>query len=365
MGLDTRLGTPPAGAERRSDVNRPVLQGSFWPSEEQHLLFRIAIGPRDSALAAWEELLPFDVQRVEPGTFPLLPLVAVRLEQEGVSVPDHDRLQGTYRKTWYRNQMHVKRLDRLVRSAGRPVLLGGIAVAAGYYATLGLRPVQRTDVLAAGGSVDAEARVSFALRAALPMWVSGAAEQDFRARSVERTIADVAVGVLDATDELLLAVAQGARAKDPPSIQWLLDAHQIASSGRVDWEAFAERSVAAHLVRPVSDTFAYLASVTERPLDGAIARLATLETSRRERLAGRLTSMAPGRAGMLPRHLGDFLRTTADEPLLRAARGFPDHLRGAWGLERATEVPAAALRKAAGRARGSHRRAGPEPPPGR
>jgi hypothetical protein len=345
-------------------VNSHGLQGSFWPSEEQDLLLRVALAPTEAALAAWEKLRSFDFQDVEVGTFPVLPLVAVRLEQEGVPAPDRARLQGTYRNTWYRNQMHVRRLAGLVRSAARPILLGGLAAAAEYYPSLGLRPVQRTDVLAIGGTLDPDTGASFVLRPTLPVWLYRGADHEVRVRSRGRTISGVSVGALDATDELILAIAQGARTKDPPSIQWLVDAHQIASSGRVDWNELAKRVAASQLVRQVVDTFGYLATVTGRAPDDAVAELATLETSGRERLAARLTGAGAGPAGMLPRHLGDFLRSTADQPLFRAARALPEHLRDAWGLERRSDLPAAALRKAADRARGSRRRSGPETPPG-
>lgn len=329
------------------------LEGVFWPSEQQELLLRVAVGRADEALAAWEELRPFDVQGVEVGSFPVLPLVARSLDEAGVEAPELPRLKGTERITWYRNQLHVRRLPEALRRATRPVVLGGLATAAAYYPSLALRPVLQTELLVEAGSGRAleEGEVVLVRRETLPTILFPGAENAFRARAEERKIGAVTARVLDPTDELLLVVAQGARSLAPPSLQWLLDAHQILASGRVEAEALAKLAAGARLVGQVRDTLAYLERLSGPVHGSAIGLLESVPTTSRERLAHRLTGTPIGTAGMLPRALGDFLRTTAGDPLPKAVLRLPRHLQEAWGLERPWELPRAALKKAAARAR--------------
>ncbi|HEX2505841.1 MAG TPA: hypothetical protein VHK22_06495 [Gaiellaceae bacterium] len=333
-------------------MKRAGVRGCFWPTDEQDLLLRLVLGPEADAPGVWRRLRPLDVEAVEAGTFPLLPLAAQRLERLDPEDPELDRLRGTYRKAWYRNQVHVRRLPEVLGRWEGAVLLGGIAIAAAYYPSLGTRPVFATDLLVeTGPDAPGPGGLEFPIRERLPVPLYPGAEADFRFRAGILRIGETEAAVLDATDELLLVIAQGARLNDPPTVQWLVDAHHIAASGRVNWTDLAERAAAARLAAPVADTLAYLAAVGANIPEAAVASLAGIETSWREKAAARLSGSRPGPAGMLPRDVGDFLRATAHEPPLAAARAFPRHLQDAWGLERGSELPRAALRKVAARAR--------------
>jgi hypothetical protein len=141
--------------------------GSFWPSPLQEQLLQVALGNPDGAVATWERLRPgFDLDRLEPGSFVLLPLTYRALVDGGSDEPLLPRLKGIYRSTWVKNNLLVERTrethEVLAEAGVEPFFVGGVTVSA-YYDDMGLRPTRtpthpgrgcsriRTDISASSG----------------------------------------------------------------------------------------------------------------------------------------------------------------------------------------------------------------------
>lgn len=368
-------------------MRRRGLTGSFWPSRRQEALLRLALAPDVDVDRAWRELQPLEIETLEEGSFALLPLVHDRLVAAGVEDARLPRLAGTYRSTWVRNQLQLERLAQLLEAlaaAGSPPLVvGGAAVAARYYAQLGLRPIVQLELIVApeeaarAGSVlsrngwriasrrpgrtsrlvNATAPVTAVLHEGAPAYFSGpsgSAEtlSALREAASEQALGGAVASTLAPADELLLTCATWARRTLAPGIQWLVDAHSILASGEVALDRLAVRAHAQRLVLPVHDTLAYLVATTQPPAaEAALAQLDERRATVRERLAHRLAANGLGPLGSAPESVLEYTRATLDQPGATAVRGLPRALREAWGLERGERVPLAAARKALARVR--------------
>lgn len=364
------------------------LTGSFWPSRTQEALLRLALAPEVDVEKSWRGLQPLDIEKLEEGTFALLPLVYRRLQDAGVPESRLPRLAGIYRSNWVKNQLQLERLPSLLaalRGAGiKPLVVGGAAIATRYFPQLGLRPVPQLELLVSpreaaafaeavsnGGwrSVDRAAGpvikfqdestpTAVVLYAGLPAYILGpvdsiAAMAAVKEVAVEREVGGASALTLAPADELLFTCGLGARRTFVPQVQWLLDAHHIVAAGDVDWARLVARARAHRLVRPLRDTLTYLARTTAV---GAAANEITraLEQERpggRDRLAYRLAGSGLGPLGASPEGLLEHARLSLDEPLPTALRSLPSSMRDAWGLERVEQVPLVAVKKMLGRIR--------------
>ena len=365
-------------------MRRTGYTGSFWPSPTQEALLRMILGHDERVLERWRALQPLDIDTLEVGSFCLLPHVHSRLSALAPDEPLLPRLAGTYRNTWYRNQLRLERLSRLVASLDQQgietVVVGGATIAARWYAQLGLRPIAQLEV--AVDSTDAQT-VTEAARGegwrgtqstreyarfvddgmvlvghagALPDLAgtmgSDAALRELAAHSQELELGEVRVRVLDAQDEMLFACALGARAALPPTVQWLLDAAQVlASPNRPQPASLIQRAGRFRLVPSLRATVAYLDEVAETlDLRELAAGLQSALVPTRDILAFRLNGGA-GRVGVASQTLANHVRATAADSLPHAVARLPSHLQMAWGLESISQVPSAALRKLVRRTR--------------
>ena len=79
------------------------------PSAAQRLLLEAALGDGEAAVAAAREWsLLVDLDRIDFGSFRLLPLLVRNLERLDIELPSSDRLRGIYRRCWYRNQVLLR-----------------------------------------------------------------------------------------------------------------------------------------------------------------------------------------------------------------------------------------------------------------
>ncbi len=320
-------------------MRRRGLVGSFWPTRKQELLLRAAIAQKDEdARRAWRELQPLDVEALESGAFPVLPLLYRRLRDIEPDDPRLARLRGTYRKTWYRNQLQLARIAGEVAAAresdDRPLVVGD-AARASYYPELGLRPILETGVLLGPEHAPGYLFPSNRTEVAEEVWR--------RARDVR--VGDSVLPVPEPADLLVFVVGAGARRTRPAGVQWLVDVHAIVVSGPAVDHELIEVLAATALLSPARDAFDYLARVTGHERVAALRdRLASEAPTRRDRVAHRL-------AGSVSPTLGHYLRTTAAQPLPRAVLGLPGFLQQTWELERPSDVPVAALKRGLARLR--------------
>ncbi|MCI0432662.1 MAG: nucleotidyltransferase family protein, partial [Gemmatimonadetes bacterium] len=131
--------------------SNPALAG--WLSPQQQRLLLAIFGSADAAVSAyraWGRCNNWD-EHLDPGSFRLLPALYKTLETHRIEDPATGRLKGLYRRSWYRNQHFMNDCSEIcerLRSHGvDALLLGGAALAAGYYEHSGSRYVDALDLL--------------------------------------------------------------------------------------------------------------------------------------------------------------------------------------------------------------------------
>jgi hypothetical protein len=135
------------------EKNMNVCRTSNFATGRQELLLRAAVSKGQAAADAWQEWSrTADIEKdVDRGSFRLLPLLYVNLQQMGIDDPLMGRLKGIYRQSWSRNQtlFHdmAKVVDNLQSSGIKTMLLKGAALSLLYYKNNGARPMADIDVL--------------------------------------------------------------------------------------------------------------------------------------------------------------------------------------------------------------------------
>ncbi|MFY9587371.1 MAG: hypothetical protein WAT66_07955, partial [Actinomycetota bacterium] len=133
-------------------MKKDGLAGNFWPSEQQELILR-AVAPNDAvARAGWEKLARvMDLDRLEEGSFALMPQLYRRLVGLGIDAPELPRLKGIYRRSWYGNQMLLERAATLLRALAEhgiePLVVGDAALAVRTYADTGSREIAQLEIV--------------------------------------------------------------------------------------------------------------------------------------------------------------------------------------------------------------------------
>lgn len=356
------------------------VPGSFWPGPTQRALLRATLGPADEAASRWEALLPLDVTTLPTGSFGLLPLLYERLTEVAPDEPQLARLLGTYRSTWYRNQLLLDALARLLQrlreSELDALVVGGAVALRRWYPGPGSRPVAPLELIVpaagvpgvraaciAAGWRPAGARRSFVrfvghgsapliVHVGVPAPLAGrlgrtGAYETLRVRGIELPALEGAPRVLDPADEFLLTCASGAGTGLRGSCQWLLDAHHVlASDAPPPLEMLLTRARAFGVVEPLRATLLYLARVPGTPCAGEYAReLSATRGDSRDRIAFLLAGAPAGRFAGGSRLLAAHVRASADEPLHRVVRGLPRHLQETWETRSVAETLRMGLRK--------------------
>jgi hypothetical protein len=359
------------------------LSGSFWPNPMQEALLRVAFAPEDEVAARWRDVGPLRIEALEIGTLALLPVVLVRLLEDGVEDDRLGRLKGAHHSIWYRNQLQLDRLrplaDALDAVGIEPLALGGAPLATVYYDQLGLRPIVQLELAIDPSQTTKTAAVFEALRwrrtggggryqtddgsvqavvyeGAPPYLAAPLSPAEtlalWRSRAIRREIGGRQMLVLDPADELVVACGLGARRMVPQSAQWIVDVRTILVSSAPSPRDVAQRASELHLVPAVRATLAYLARVSRSPdLAPYDTALGAAGASRRDAIAYRLAGAGAGRLGPPPTALVSYARSTVALPLGRTVAGIPKALETAWGLDGAGRLPKVALRKAVVRLR--------------
>ena len=126
--------------------------GASWPTLQQELLLRAVLLEGDEATQAWLDWRSaVDLEVLDLRSWRLWPQLYHKLHSLGVQDPLMSRLKSAYQVTWYRNQMRLSDLGRLLDSlhgAGmETMLLKGVALAQLHYEDPALRPMNDGDVL--------------------------------------------------------------------------------------------------------------------------------------------------------------------------------------------------------------------------
>lgn len=123
------------------------------PTVRQEQLLRAALvrGPEGTrSWDAWRE--GSDVAALDSDSQWLLPLLYHNLRVQGIAAPLLVRYRNVYLHNWYKNNVTLRRaehaLGRFRKANGSVILLQGLAMALSHYATPGVRPFERLQVLA-------------------------------------------------------------------------------------------------------------------------------------------------------------------------------------------------------------------------
>ena len=307
------------------------------------------------AFTRWRALV--DIDRLDAGSFRLLPLLWKRMCALGIEDPLRDRLKGVYRKTWYFNGLTIPRAARVLETFSAAeipaIVLKGVALTLEYYRDNGARPMGDIDIavprrfareavatLMEQGWIPETTPLTGARVAGSPgvsRWTVGprpARDFDddyFDARhahgfataddlqldlhwfllqgNCEPGIDDLAwmdarpivvAGAhglsLSPEDHLLLLLAHGARWNPIPPVRWVADAVTlIRAEPELAWAKLAERARRRRLTLVVRNLLGYLEERFSLGIPGTVFReMESLSVTRRERRDYRIRVSPPG-----------------------------------------------------------------------
>jgi hypothetical protein len=306
----------------------PLARPGCWPDREQELLLRAAVLPPARALPAWREWTRhFDIaeDRIDVGSYRLLPKVYRNLRGQLQDDPQRARLEGLYKRNWYASQLAfeacAKALQALQAAGIEPVLLKGCPLALRYYADIGARPMNDIDLLVSPQEALAAARILGEQgwhpdkgAALSPSTLAHAHAHGFRRErvateldlhwhvlhfcqdeGVSRRFAQAAVPLqlnrvatrtLCSADHLLSVCIHGLMWNEVPPMRWIVDAMRLLDTPAhpVDWPRLLEMARACRGSLSVHAALSYLRERFDAPVPEAVlAELARTPTSRLER----------------------------------------------------------------------------------
>lgn len=364
-------------------MNTMRYDGGFWPTRQQELLLRAALLQGKEAIDAWHEWKSrVDIDRLDPGSLRLLPLLYRNLRIRGVEDPLMNKFKGVYRLTWYENQMLFHNMATLLRSfhnAGiQTMILKGAALTLLYYGDYGLRPLGDFDVLVhteqGSAAIDLLSKLGWTpeqrpLEAFTEAYISitkahhfkdaagrefdlhwhllleccyANADDDFWDGAVSTKIHDVLTHVLNPTDQLLHVCVHGARWNPVPPFRWVADAMMIlnTSGPEIDWNRLITQTQERFLVLPLKDTLTYLRNVLDASIPPAVLQgIQSIPASKHEQIEYKLTTHRGELWGWLPILWFRHLRQTRDLRSLQRFGSFLILLQYTWGVNHLWQLP--------------------------
>lgn len=372
-----------------SRIFRP--EPTFWPSERQEKLLLAALGSPAQATQTWRALQSdFVLDELELGSFDLMALIYRRLNEAGYHDSVVERLKGIYRREWVRANVmleHTREVAGALAGAGiRCLFVEGSPLAERYYPERGTRPSWYVDVLVArpdfrgalaalaalgwhpSAEFDAAAhseRVALldanrsvcVVRTTLSYDFcgtpgSGAPLDPLWETAEEYDLSGTRIHVPAPTEALLAVCATGARANTSSRLLWLLDGALILRSGAVESDRLVWLATRRGQTLRMRDSLSYLARLPDVPPAGdALARLATMPLTRRDRVIYALASGGFGHEAPLPDYLARHLASNPQKSLPTTLATFPGFLSSQWGLARRRDLPLAVAGRVAERVR--------------
>jgi hypothetical protein len=369
----------PGGASERGP-------GSWRPTVEQELLLRACLCTGDEALAAWNRWsAAVDIAKLDVGSQRLLPLLYRNLTELSVQHPWIGKLRGTYRATWFKNNLLFNAMAKILRSfhdAGiETMLLKGAAATLHYYRDYGLRPMSDVDILIppqhavkavsllADNGWDALVRrqaalidayfvdahgCSFLNRDGLNLDLHGhfleeccypGADDDFWASSLPAEVHGVTTRTPDPADLLMHICVHGSKWDEIPTIRWVADAIRILKTAAdgIDWNRLLVQARNRLLVLPLRESLTYLRDKHSATIPSfVIDDLNSLGTSEFDRDYNRLRSRIQGAWTRVPYHWHRYRRNcvlSGAYPSQAGVIGFAHYLQRIWAVKRLWHVP--------------------------
>jgi hypothetical protein len=370
--------------------------GGWHPTDVQALVLDAAFAEPATAarsFARWEEITGFD--DVDEGSFRVLPLVAMRLRELGITSARPAVLQGLLRRSWFEVQMTLAEtlpaVDALQGAGVDVMLFKGAALGALVYETPGARPMRDLDVLVpeeqapkalatllAAGWAPGEVPLPrppgvlptefLRFRHSADLHGSGGAEVDLHWHATEAwcwpgaddalwassrpiEVGGRVVRALMPEDELLVACVHGVRWNPVPPLRWAADVLTILRSGPIDWVVVVEHARELRVEPLVQMTLRYVHERYDAVPVGVLDALAARRPGWAERhwIAALID---PSLTRSFAAQYGRYLRSVPDNtPFRRYVAGLPEHLVYLLGRDSVRELPGELTRRLARRAR--------------
>src|ERR1019366_412296 len=159
MGEEYRGGAATTGSGQAGSLDGLRISdpnGGCQPTPLQALLMRAALLDGEAAFQAWRQWYGENgMERLDHGSFRLLPLLYWNLRRQAVQHPMMGILKGIHRLAWVENRLLSRGLApalETIHGAGIPtLLLKGASLGRLHYADVGLRPMNDLDVLVPEG----------------------------------------------------------------------------------------------------------------------------------------------------------------------------------------------------------------------
>jgi hypothetical protein len=242
------------------------------PDERQERLLRAALAHPEEAAAAWRDASGLvDVDTIDGRSHDLLPLLYRALAAGAVQDPWLPRLKGVYRRTWYANQLLLRRAARAVSALSSEgidaLVLGGATIGLLHYRDLGARPMDDTSIAVHPAAWRRAHGVLASTDWDLPP--ARLADDDLWRAVVPLEIEDATARAPCASDELLRICVRGISwTSRPRSGRWIADVLVIVSASRevIDWERFLRRAGEARVAPHVGVVLGYLSETFAAPI---------------------------------------------------------------------------------------------------
>jgi len=360
----------------RNNVGTEMRGSSFWPTRQQELLLRAALFEGGYAVEAWKDWRSLvdieDIDRLDPGSYRLLPLVYQNLKNLQALDPIMMKLKGVYRLTWYKNQILFHTISGLLQdfqNAGiETMVLKGAALTSLFYKNYGLRPMKDFDVLVhtdqAMPAIQLLKKLGWKPKDFEPQetYVSVSyshgfedesgreldlhwhifsqcrethADDDFWGKATVISFHDVPTRVLNPTDQLLHICVHGARWNETPPFRWVADAIMILKNAgnEIDWHRLALQAEKRHLVLPLLDTLRYLSDFFEAPISPEmIKNIESVHVPFTERIEYNIAVSPPTKWKAFLDLWCQHSRLTKTSNILTRGIKFPAFLQRIWGI---------------------------------
>ena len=347
------------------------------------MLLKAALLSGDEAISAWQDWRSSaDIDRMDPGSFRLLPLLYRNLVDHDVSDPLLPYLKGIYRRTWYKNQTQFHNslpvLNTFHEAGIQTMLLKGAALTMLYYKNNGIRPMTDLDVLVrteqAPMAIDLLTKLGWSpknrslerLKGALPLhrhaevfrgnaghhvdlhWhllfecCYEGADDDFWNDAVSVKLRGVSTRALNPADQLLHICVHGVCLSGTPPFRWVADAMAVldTAGSEVDWDRLVAQAQQRHLTLRLKSALCYLRDTLHAPIPPVILqRLQATRISRFERIDYRLKTRRVGLSAILLNRWFITLRHTHGFNLLQRLRALLAALRYDWQVEHKWQLP--------------------------
>lgn len=272
------------------------------PTRGQELLLRSALSEPDEAVRFWAEWENTnDINNLDRGSSRLLPMVFQNLKRHiSPRTEIYGKLKGTYRKSWYSNNMiretAISLFSELKKNRIDPVLMKGIHLISVYYDDMACRPIGDADFLVSWKEAEKVGNLMMkmgwkmigkhrypvfsdnfmSLRRAIGFVNEGGYKCDlhwnmighrcypgadnlFLKKVMEFEINGNMFRGLCTEDLLLHLIEHGAYGSLEPHIRWIPDVLMILKKEKnVDWDYFLDNTIQTNLEIPVKVMLEYL-----------------------------------------------------------------------------------------------------------